>query len=221
MEIPVLSAKIGNPDELQLKKRIAENLIYYRKTTGMTQTELAARINYSDKSVSKWERAGGTPDIYVLTLLASLYGVTVNDLISENAPRPPADPHGEQRRRVMVCLLSVVFAWLVTTVLYAALRLIVPEFEEARYIFLLAPPASCVIFLVFASIWWGYFVRFMSVAALIWCAAACLYAIDPQKRLFLLLSVVVPLQILAFLWFMMKKQNARRGSARRARRGMK
>ncbi|MDR2665041.1 MAG: helix-turn-helix domain-containing protein [Oscillospiraceae bacterium] len=218
MEIPVLSSKIGNPDEMQLKKRIAENLIYYRKTTGMTQAELASRINYSDKSVSKWERAGGTPDIYVLTLLASLYGVTVNDLISENAPRPPADPHGEQRRRVTVCLLAVVFAWFVTTAIYAVLRLLVPSFEEARYVFLLAPPASCVIFLVFASIWWGYFVRFISVAALIWCTAACLYAVDPYKRHLLLLSVVVPLQLVAFLWFMMKKQNARRRGAPRTKR---
>ncbi|MDR1589396.1 MAG: helix-turn-helix domain-containing protein [Oscillospiraceae bacterium] len=215
MEIPVLSAKIGNPGEMQLKKRIAENLIYYRKLAGMTQTELAARINYSDKSVSKWERAGGTPDIYVLSILSSLYGVTVNDIISENAPRPPADPHGEQRRRVIVCLLSVVFAWLVTAVLYTALRLIVPSFEGAKYIFALAPPASCVIFVVFASIWWGHFVRFASVSALIWCVAACLYYIDPQKRLSLLLSVVVPLQVLALLWFMMKKQFGKRGGKKR------
>ncbi|MDR2357777.1 MAG: helix-turn-helix domain-containing protein [Oscillospiraceae bacterium] len=218
MEIPVLSAKIGNPGEVQLKKRIAENLIYYRKLSGLTQTELASRINYSDKSVSKWERAGGTPDIYVLSILASLYGVTVNDIISENAPRPPADPHGEQRRRVMVCLLSVVFAWLVTTVLYAALRLLLPPFEGARYIFLLAPPASCVIFVVFASIWWGHFVRLSSVSALIWCVAACLYYIDPQKRLALLLSVVIPLQTLALLWFMMKKQSGKRGGKRRGKR---
>jgi transcriptional regulator with XRE-family HTH domain len=215
MEIPVLSAKIGNQDELQLKKRIAENLIYYRKLAGLTQTELAARINYSDKTVSKWERAGGTPDLSVLSLLASLYGVTVNDIISENAPRPPVDPHGEQRRRVMVCLLSIVFAWLVTAVLYAVLRLLLPSFESARYVFLLTPPANCVIFVVFASIWWGHFVRLTSVSALIWCIAACLYYIDPQKRITLLLSVVIPLQMLALLWFMMKKQFRKRTGKRR------
>jgi transcriptional regulator with XRE-family HTH domain len=218
MEIPVLSARIGNPDEMQLKKRIAENLIYYRKLSGMTQTQLAASINYSDKSVSKWERAGGTPDIYVLSLLASLYGVTVNDIISESAPRPPSDPHGEQRRRVMVCLLSVVFAWFVTAALYAALRLLAPQFEGARYIFALAPPASCVIFVVFASIWWGHFVRFASVTSLIWCVAACLYYIDPLKRLTLLLLVVTPVQLLALLWFMLKKQSAKRTDTTKPRR---
>ncbi|MDR1217897.1 MAG: helix-turn-helix domain-containing protein [Oscillospiraceae bacterium] len=218
MEIPGLSARITNPDEMQLKKRIAENLIYYRKLSGMTQTELAARINYSDKSVSKWERAGGTPDVYVLTLLASLYGVTLNDIISENAPTPPRDPHGELRRRVIVCLLSVVFAWFVATVIYAALRVIVPSFEWAGYIFLPAPPASCVIFLVFASVWWGYAVRFASVSALIWCVAACLYYVDPLNRLSLLLTVVIPLQLLALLWFMMKKQSAKKGGGGRDRR---
>jgi transcriptional regulator with XRE-family HTH domain len=62
-------------DERLLKQKIATNLIYYRKLNNMTQTELAERINYSDKSVSKWERASGVPDIFVMALLADLYGI--------------------------------------------------------------------------------------------------------------------------------------------------
>ena len=57
---------------------IAENLIYYRKKAKLTQSEVAAKLCYSDKSVSKWERAEGVPDIHVLVELAKLYGLTVN-----------------------------------------------------------------------------------------------------------------------------------------------
>ena len=52
---------IANQQEL-----LAKNLAYYRKASGLTQLELADKFNYSDKSVSKWERGEGFPDIFVL-----------------------------------------------------------------------------------------------------------------------------------------------------------
>ena len=61
---------------------IAENLIYYRKKAGLTQSELAEKLSYSDKSVSKWERKEGVPDIHILVQLAKLYGLTVNDFLT-------------------------------------------------------------------------------------------------------------------------------------------
>ena len=59
-------------NEEALRRRIAENITYYRKQNGDTQAELAEKLNYSDKSVSKWERAEGTPDVYILSQIASL-----------------------------------------------------------------------------------------------------------------------------------------------------
>ena len=61
--------------ENDFRRLIADNLIYYRQRAGLTQAEVAAHINYSDKFVSKWERGDGCPDVYVLTLLAEKYGV--------------------------------------------------------------------------------------------------------------------------------------------------
>ena len=64
-----------------LTATIAENLVYYRKKAKLTQSELAAKLNYSDKSISKWERAEGVPDIHILVQLAKLYGLSVNDFV--------------------------------------------------------------------------------------------------------------------------------------------
>lgn len=66
-----------------LDQTIAENLVLYRKLHGLTQNELAEAIGYSDKSVSKWERGEGTPDVYTLYLLSEIYGVTVSELIGQ------------------------------------------------------------------------------------------------------------------------------------------
>lgn len=64
-------------------KIIAENLVLYRKLHGMTQAELAEAIGYSNKSVSKWERGEGTPDIFLLLLLSEIYGITVSELVGQ------------------------------------------------------------------------------------------------------------------------------------------
>ena len=56
------------PAELKLVS--ASNIIRLRTQAGMTQAELGARLNYSDKTVSKWERGEAIPDAYVLTQLA-------------------------------------------------------------------------------------------------------------------------------------------------------
>ena len=64
-----------------LKAVFAGNLIRLRTQAGMTQAELADKIHYSDKSVSKWERAESLPDLQVTQELASVFGVTVDFLI--------------------------------------------------------------------------------------------------------------------------------------------
>ena len=70
-------------NEEKLKKTISKNLIRYRKMNNLTQMELAVALNYSDKAISKWERGESLPDIYVLSLIADFYNITVNDLISD------------------------------------------------------------------------------------------------------------------------------------------
>ena len=73
----------------EINKKIAKNLSYYRKSANLTQAELAEKINYSDKSVSKWESGNGAPDIYILMQLADLFGVSLNDLVSGDTPEKP------------------------------------------------------------------------------------------------------------------------------------
>ena len=54
------------PTTEDIKQTIASNLSGYRKKAGLTQQQLADKLNYSDKAVSKWERAEAIPDVIVL-----------------------------------------------------------------------------------------------------------------------------------------------------------
>lgn len=69
----------------ELHRKIAENLQLYRRLHGLTQAGLAEALNYSDKSVSKWERGEAAPDIGVLYQLSEIYDVTVSELIGQTS----------------------------------------------------------------------------------------------------------------------------------------
>ena len=62
----------------ELNKIIANNLVKSRKNAKLTQLELAEKLMYSDKNVSKWERGDSVPDVVILKQLADIYGITVN-----------------------------------------------------------------------------------------------------------------------------------------------
>ena len=102
-----------------LKKNVSEKITFYRKAAGLTQLELAEKLNYSDKSVSKWERGDGLPDITVLTNMAELFGVSVDDFVSS---APPKKPIKLTKKHTLIPALSVGLVWLVATFVFCACR---------------------------------------------------------------------------------------------------
>lgn len=109
--------------ERNLEQTVAINLAELRRAKGWTQAELAEKINYSDKSVSKWERGEGLPDLKVLMQLAQMYGVTLDSLVTEGAAEKSIAAAEAPRRqrvgfRVVMELLAISLVFLLTTVLY-------------------------------------------------------------------------------------------------------
>ena len=62
-------------------KSIGNTISKLRKKHGMTQLQLAQRLNISDKTVSKWESGQGYPDVTAFPLLAALFGVSIDYLM--------------------------------------------------------------------------------------------------------------------------------------------
>ena len=63
------------------KKTMGAFLAALRKANGYTQQEVADKLNVSNKTVSKWERDEGCPEIMMLPLIAELYSVTVDEIL--------------------------------------------------------------------------------------------------------------------------------------------
>lgn len=164
----------------ELREIIAQNIIALRKTCDMTQATLAERLQYTDKAVSKWERAESVPDIAVLKAIADLFGVTVDYLITAdhtNATAPGAEraARHKRRNRLAVTALSVLGIWLVATFVFVVMGLAVPEIRDVWLCFIYAVPLSFVTWLVFNTIWFKKRRNFLIVSFLMWTVLAALH----------------------------------------------
>lgn len=193
-------------NETNLKQVIAKNISYYRRQCGWTQLELAEKINYSDKSVSKWERAEGLPDIVVLTTLAELFGVTVNDLLREDEPQAAPAPVKQKRsmslqKKINILLLSAGLVWFVAALVFFMFRIIAPSLPNAWFAFVAALPVCAIVVLVFCCMWWGWLVRCISVSALVWLLALSFNIMLNLENSVLIYVVAAVFQVLIILWY--------------------
>ena len=105
----------------ELKLVTAGNIIKLRTDAGLTQAELGAMLNYSDKTISKWERGEAIPDAYVLTRMAEIFGVTVDNILSAGEDwKASAEPYrAEKRYRVdMIITIAVLGVWTVALTVF-------------------------------------------------------------------------------------------------------
>ncbi len=77
------------------KKTIGSFIAALRKANGMTQKDLAERLNVSDKTVSRWECNDGAPDLSVIPAIAEIFGVTCDELL-RGEKAAPSETHAEQ-----------------------------------------------------------------------------------------------------------------------------
>ena len=63
------------------KQTMGSFIAALRRASGMTQRELAERLNVSDKAVSRWERDESAPDLTLIPVIADLFGITADELL--------------------------------------------------------------------------------------------------------------------------------------------
>lgn len=189
-----------------LKTIFADNLMYLRKLANLTQLELADKIHYSDKAISKWERAESLPDVSTLKDIADLFGVSVDQLISkrrDESPLPQVAPSikAKTNKRVIITLLSVSLVWFIATTVYSFASMIVPSMQSPWQLFILAIPVSILTFFVLSCIWFSRKVIFISVSLLAWTIALTMVIMVPVPNNWMFFLIPIPLQIIFILWF--------------------
>lgn len=69
-------------------KTIGKFITALRKANGMTQKDLAEKLNVSDKTISRWERDEGAPDLSMIPVIAEIFDVTCDELLRGERKSP-------------------------------------------------------------------------------------------------------------------------------------
>lgn len=184
---------------------IASNIIELRTKAGLTQLELAEKLCYSDKSVSKWERAESIPDVLVLKKMADIFGVTVDYFLSQHDATEKATIITTVRAlpyRILIgiallgiwtlALLIFVICWICGAIVWK--------------IFVLAVPISLITLLVLHSIWQKGKYNFYIVSFLVLSIIATVYLTFLDQNWWQLFLLAVPAVLEIALCFLLKRK---------------
>lgn len=129
-------------DLVKIGKYIAEK----RKALGMTQKQLAEKLNMSDKSVSKWERGICLPDVSVYMELCEILGISINeflageDIDAENVEKKSEDniiqvtKDSKKKQKNLKSILAVVTTFAVIMVLVLGAVFVHKVMQPKNYI---------------------------------------------------------------------------------------
>lgn len=185
-----------------LKERIAENLKYYRKSKKITQYQLAEKLNYSDKSISKWERGESIPDVLILAKLAEFYNITINDFLGKS-PRKSVEKI--QKKHVITTLLWFTVVWAIAFILFIVFNIIDLQGFRNWMVFIYALPISFIVAYILMEIWGTKLLRLITVTIILWTLIVSIINTFPTSELSFLYITAIPLQILIILWTMLRK----------------
>ena len=186
---------------------VAQNIFYLRTQNQLTQLELAQKLNYSDKAISKWERGDSVPDAFVLKKMAELFGVTVDYILTEhNEQERKVDTKPAQKAKAM--LANVIMISIATVALLVFIILAITTKVYHWQIFIYAIPAIIIVGIVFSFILKNKIMGIISISALIWSILLVIYfalwSFRDSYATWMILLVGVPAQIIVLLSFKIK-----------------
>ena len=188
----------------ELKLIAASNIIKLRTRAGLTQAELGEKLNYSDKTISKWERGEAIPDAYVLTQMAELFGVTVDYLLSSHdAWEPPEQQEEEEQRQAerhysinVIIAISVLGVWTMALTIFVMLWL----FDIILWqTFVVALPVSILTYMVLICVFRRRKYLQFVIAAFVLSMFILLYFTLPMQKPWQLFLIAVPAEVIVFL----------------------
>ena len=167
----------------ELKLVTASNIIKLRTGAGMTQADLGAALNYSDKSISKWERGEAIPDAFVLKQMAEIFNVTVDYILSghdgwEGQEEETHEPEKSYSANVIIAI-AIIGIWTAALTGFVTLWL-------------------------FDIIWWKIFIIALPVAILTYMVLIC--AFKKTKHLQYVIGAFV-LSVFVLVYFMLPLKN--------------
>ncbi len=183
-----------NMDEREI---IAKNLTRLREANRLTQAELAEKLNYTDKAISKWERAESIPDVLTLKKVATILGVDVNFILEEH----DKDSFEQKKKkkidenRIVITSMSITVTWLIATIVFVYCKIY--QEIDLWQVFVAAVPVSCLqIFYVNRKWIHSKVLSFVAASCLQWTLLATIYLWTLSFNTWPIFFIGIPMQII-------------------------
>lgn len=186
--------------DTELKAIVAKNITALRTKNKMTQLELGVALSYSDKAVSKWERAESIPDAYVLLKMSELFGCSVDYLLHEHSEKEHLPKQKKRVNHAVVSLISLLGVWTATLLTFIIMHLAGFTYP---LIFVYALVVSMILLTVFNSLWGKRAGQFIVISALVWSIFLMIYLIFLREgnNYWQLMLLGIPSQLIILLCF--------------------
>ncbi|MCI5497016.1 MAG: helix-turn-helix domain-containing protein [Firmicutes bacterium] len=181
---------------------IANNICNLRKSNNMTQFELAEKLHYSDKAISRWERGDTMPSVEVLCELCELFGVDMSYLVSKDpTPIKPKDAT-KVGNKVVISLLAISLIWLIATCIYVYSG--ISTNTSLWTIFIWAVPASALVADILNVIWGERKYSIITRTVFIWSLLTSFYVQFLPINIWLIFLLGIPMEACVILWCKLK-----------------
>ncbi len=196
-----------------LKDVIAANISMLRREAGMTQLDLAEKLNYSDKAVSKWERGESIPDVVVLKAVADLFQVSLDFLVEEEHAAKYVEKQISRQKTKnhgFITGISILLVWLIATLVFVVLDASLHNPTRHWLCFVYAVPCSMIVWLVFNSIWFAPHRNFLIISLLMWSLLATVYLSLAVFNIhyWLLFVLGIPGQCIILIWSRVRRTSS-------------
>ena len=190
-----------------IKEIFAKNLSDLRQAAGLTQLELGEKLNYSDKTVSKWERGESIPDAGMLKQIGDVFGVSVDYLLSEDsetvetvAPEPETPEEVYQKHKTIRWIVQSgvwLLAFLIVVLCWIATR----KFFWLILIWTL--PVSFLLAIIFTALWSRHKGRdqYLFISLFVLSILTAIYLSALPYNLWMLFLIMVPVEVLLYFVF--------------------
>lgn len=184
----------------ELKLISASNIIKLRTEKELTQAELGAKLNYSDKTISKWERGEAIPDAYVLLQMAEIFGVSVDYLLSNHDSwEAPKDEAQESTRSYSVnVIISIAVIAVMTVALTVFVTMWLLDIIEWR-VFIVGGSIAILTYMILDCVFKKARHLQFSLAAFVLSIFVNLYVFVPLAKPWPLFLIAIPAEIIVFL----------------------
>lgn len=190
-----------------LRTTIGNNLCELRKTKKLTQLELADKLGYTDKAISKWENGDTLPDIETLYKLCNFYGVKLDYLMDPRSREEKKEflknSDKSLYNRISITALLDSFVWILATIIYVYLLI----FSHYNFweVFVWAVPLNCLFTLWANKVYFkNKIVTFTCLTVFFWSLITSFYLTFIKFNIWPLFLLGIPVQIALILWYGIK-----------------